>query len=79
MFISSKELKEIRKTIAEQAEIIKALAKDNKKQKELNKKYDEALGKHYVHEQFEEQRAKEKESASILDEWLNGAKKEAGK
>lgn len=60
MFISKKELETIRQFI--------------KTQKEKNKEYDESLGKKYIHEQFENDK-KQKYSASVIDEWLNGEDK----
>lgn len=91
MFISKRELEEIRQTIrnlkdevavlrkesraAKQA--IEALKKTNKEQAIRNQKYDESLGKKYLSETFAPK--DEKEAKSIMDEWLNGAKKEGDK
>jgi len=83
MFISRKELKEIRDTLKSQArqieglkQSVKALKETNKKQAELNKKYDDSLGKRYIHEAFDGKSVEEQ--ASIMDEWLHGAKKTEG-
>lgn len=83
MFISRKELKEIRETLKAQnrqieglKQSIKALKETNKKQAELNKKYDDSLGKRYIHEAFDGKSVEEQ--ASMIDEWFNGAKKKEG-
>ena len=83
MFISTKELDYIRKQLAAQAKEIKNLKLENKtmskfikEQKELNKKYDESLGKRYIHEAFEN-KSKE-EIQSLIDEWQNGEDEDKG-
>ena len=83
MFISTKELESIRKQLAAQAKEIKNLKLENKtmskfikEQKELNKKYDESLGKRYIHEAFENK--SQEEIQSLIDEWQNGEDKDKG-
>lgn len=83
MFISTKELESIRKQLAAQAKEIKNLKLENKtmskfikEQKELNKKYDESLGKRYIHEAFENK--SQEEIQSIIDEWQNGEDEDKG-
>lgn len=80
MFISTKELDYIRKQLAALAKEIKNLKLENKtmskfikEQKELNKKYDESLGKRYIHEAFENK--SQEEIQSLIDEWQNGEEK----
>lgn len=79
MFISRKELEQIRETQKRQEkeikslkQVVEALKKTNKEQAERNKKYDASLGKKYIHETIGAKN--EEEAASIMDEWLNGAK-----
>lgn len=83
MFISTKELESIRKQLAAQAREIKNLKLENKtltkfikEQKELNKKYDESLGKKYIHEAFENK--SQEEIQSLIDEWQNGEDEDKG-
>lgn len=83
MFISTKELESIRKQLAVQAKEIKNLKLENKtmskfikEQKELNKKYDESLGKRYIHEAFENK--SQEEIQSLIDEWQNGEDEDKG-
>lgn len=83
MFISTKELESIRKQLAAQAKEIKNLKLENKtltkfikEQKELNKKYDESLGKKYIHEAFENK--SQEEIQSLIDEWQNGEDENKG-
>lgn len=83
MFISTKELESIRKQLAAQAREIKNLKLKNKtltkfikEQKELNKKYDESLGKKYIHEAFENK--SQEEIQSLIDEWQNGEDEDKG-
>lgn len=83
MFISTKELESIRKQLAAQAKEIKNLKLENKtltkfikEQKELNKKYDESLGKKYIHEAFENK--SQEEIQSLIDEWQNGEDEDKG-
>lgn len=83
MFISTKELDYIRKQLAAQAKEIKNLKLENKtmskfikEQKELNKKYDESLGKRYIHEAFENK--SQEEIQSLIDEWQNGEDEDKG-
>ena len=83
MFISTKELESIRKQLAAQAKEIKNLKLKNKtmskfikEQKELNKKYDESLGKRYIHEAFENK--SQEEIQSLIDEWQNGEDEDKG-
>lgn len=83
MFITRKKLKQIRETqerhekeIKSLKQAVEALKKTSKEQAERNKKYDASLGKRYIHETIGAK--DEKEAASIMDEWLNGAK-EGGK
>lgn len=83
MFISTKELESIRKQLAAQAKEIKNLKLKNKtltkfikEQKELNKKYDESLGKKYIHEAFENK--SQEEIQSLIDEWQNGEDENKG-
>lgn len=83
MFISTKELESIRKQLAAQAKEIKNLKLENKtltkfikEQKELNKKYDESLGKRYIHEAFENK--SQEEIQSLIDEWQNGEDEDKG-
>ena len=83
MFISTKELDYIRKQLAAQAKEIKNLKLENKtmskfikEQKELNKKYDESLGKRYIHEAFESK--SQEEIQSLIDEWQNGEDEDKG-
>lgn len=83
MFISTKELDYIRKQLAAQAKEIKNLKLKNKtmskfikEQKELNKKYDESLGKRYIHEAFENK--SQEEIQSLIDEWQNGEDEDKG-
>ena len=83
MFISTKELDSIRKQLAAQAKEIKNLKLENKtmskfikEQKELNKKYDESLGKRYIHEAFENK--SQEEIQSLIDEWQNGEDEDKG-
>ena len=83
MFISTKELDYIRKQLSAQAKEIKNLKLENKtmskfikEQKELNKKYDESLGKRYIHEAFENK--SQEEIQSLIDEWQNGEDEDKG-
>ncbi len=83
MFISTKELESIRNQLAAQAKEIKNLKLENKtmlkfikEQKELNKKYDESLGKRYIHEAFENK--SQEEIQSLIDEWQNGEDEDKG-
>lgn len=83
MFISTKELDYIRKQLAALAKEIKNLKLENKtmskfikEQKELNKKYDESLGKRYIHEAFENK--SQEEIQSLIDEWQNGEDEDKG-
>ena len=83
MVISTKELDYIRKQLAAQAKEIKNLKLENKtmskfikEQKELNKKYDESLGKRYIHEAFENK--SQEEIQSLIDEWQNGEDEDKG-
>lgn len=74
MFISKKELEEIRAEIKSLKQAVNALKTTNKKQAEAIKKLEESSQKKYIHEIFEGK--DEKETASIMDEWLNGAKED---
>lgn len=74
MFISKKELEEIRAEIKSLKQAVNALKTINKKQAEAIKKLEESSQKKYIHEIFEGK--DEKETASIMDEWLNGAKED---
>ncbi len=74
MFISKKELEEIRAEIKGLKQAVNALKTTNKKQAEAIKKLEESSQKKYIHEIFEGK--DEKETASIMDEWLNGAKED---
>ena len=83
MCIPTKELESIRKQLAAQAKEIKNLKLENKtmskfikEQKELNKKYDESLGKRYIHEAFENK--SQEEIQSLMDEWQNGEDEDKG-
>jgi len=81
MFISKKELEGIRntiKTLQKENKSLKQSISSFKENQELkNKEYDESLAKRYLREEYEKQQ--KKEAQGILDEWLNGAKKEAKK
>ena len=78
MFISKKEittlletLEALQNNVKMLEEDVKSLKSEVKKQSARNKKYDEALAKRYIHENFANK--DEEERKSIIDEWINGA------
>lgn len=78
MFISKKELEEIRAELKSLKQAITSLKATNKKQSEKIKELEESSKKKYVHELFDSDTTDE-EKESLIDEWLNGAKKEEDK
>lgn len=83
MFISKQELELIRIKLSVQQKLVetlkadvKVLQKQVKAQANLNKKFEESIAKRYIHEAFANK--SEKETQSLIDEWLNGADKGGG-